>query len=346
MKNLIRWFCGYLCIHLNGRQINRFFNLCARNGIELWNIKNDMERMAKANMKLKDVYLIRPFLKKTKTHFRIVKKKGLPFWCYRHKFLKWFPVFLVVGVFLYLNSLNYIWNIEIVGNSKISTTEILELISANDLVGKKKKSIDCTDIEYQLREEYNQMGWVSVFVDHTNLCIYIKESLYDEYVFEEQDTIARYDYVAEQDARIFSIVTRQGTALVKKGDIVKKGDVLVKGEYTIFDDSGQIKDTLSVKADALILGDVSYPYEGFLTEMEILGAKIGGKNEKNVVKSLSYAKFNQFLEKLEKNGVKILGKRVMIEQNTNSVLIKGNIAIREEIGTIIPVEEQIINEFD
>ena len=126
----------------------------------------------------------------------------------------------------------------------------------------------------------------------------------------------------------------------------KAPGVLVKGEYTIFDDSGQIKDTLSVKADALILGDVSYPYEGFLTEMEILGAKIGGKNEKNVVKSLSYAKFNQFLEKLEKNGVKILGKRVMIEQNTNSVLIKGNIAIREEIGTIIPVEEQIINEFD
>ena len=97
---------------------------------------------------------------------------------------------------MYINSLNYIWNIEIVGNSKISTTEILELISADELVGKKKKAVDCTDIEYKLREEYNQMGWVSVFVDHTNLCIYIKESLYDEYVFEEQDTIARYDYIA------------------------------------------------------------------------------------------------------------------------------------------------------
>lgn len=344
MTNLIRWFCGYLCIHLNGRQINRFLNLCARNGIEVWNITTDMERMAKANLRLKDIYLIRPFLKKTKTRFRIMKKKGFPFWCHRHKRLKWLFVVLFILAILYLNSLNYIWNINISGNSKISTAEILDVISADELIGKRRKSINCTDIEYQLREEYNQMGWVSVFVDHTNLCIYIKESLYDEYVFEEEDTIQRYDYITEKDAIIYSIVTRSGTAFVKKGDTVKAGDVLVLGEYNIFDDNGEVKGTLPVKADALILGDVVYPYTGFLTEMEILGAKISEEDTENVIKRLSYLKFNQFIENLEKNGVKILGKRVMIEQNENYVFIKGSITVREEIGTNIPVEEQIINE--
>mgnify|MGYP003299545846 CR=1 FL=1 len=346
MKNLIRWFCGYLCIHLNGRQLNRFLNLCARNGIEIWNITTDMERMAKANLRLKDIYLIRPFLKKTKTRFRILKKKGFPFWCHRHRRLKWTFVVAFVAVILYLNSLTYIWNIHISGNNKISTAEILEIISADELIGKKGKSIHCTDIEYQLREEYNQMAWVSVFVDRTNLCIYIKESLYEEYVFQEEDTIQRYDYITQKDAKIYSIVTRTGTAVVKKGDNVLAGDVLVLGQYDIFDDSGVIKDTLSVKADALIYGDVSYEYHGFLTEMELLGAKISGEDTESAIKRLSFFKFNQFLEKLEKNGVKILAKRVMIEQNENYIFIKGSIRAREEIGTNIPVEEQVIHEFE
>lgn len=346
MKNLIRWLCGYLCIHLNGRQINRFLNLCARNGIEIWNITTDMERMAKANLRLKDIYLIRPFLKKTKTHFRIIKKKGFPFWCHRHKYLKWILVVLPILAILYLNSLTYIWKIDISGNHKISTAEILDIISADEIIGKKGKSINCTDIEYQLRKEYNQMGWVSVFVDHTNLCIYIKESLYEEYVFEEEDKVQKYDYITQKDARIYSIVTRSGTSLVKKGDIVRAGDVLVSGQYDIFDDNGQIKDTLSVKADALVYGDVSYTYHGYLTEMELLGAKISGEEIESAIKRLSFLKFHQFLENLEKNGVKILAKRVMIEQNENYIFIKGSIRAREEIGMNIPVEEQVIHEFE
>lgn len=316
-----------------------------RNGIELWNITTDMERMAKANLRLRDIYLIRPFLKKTKTRFRIIKKKGFPFWCYRHKYVKWFLVLLPVLIILYVNSFTYIWKIDISGNQKISTAEILDIISADTLIGKKGVSIDCTDIEYRLRKEYNQMGWISVFVDHTSLCIRIKESLYDEYVFEE-DTIQKYDYIAQKDARIYSIVTRSGTSVVKKGDIVKAGDVLVVGEYDIFDDSGLLKETLSVKADALIYGDVSYTYHGCLTEMEILGAKIAGQETEYAIKRLSFLKFHQFLENLEKNGVKILAKRVMIEQNEKYIFIKGNIRAREEIGINIPVEEQVIHEFE
>lgn len=346
MASFLRWLCGYLCIHLNGRQINRFFNLCARNGIELWNITSDIERMAKANIRLKDIYLIRPFLKKTKTHFRITKKKGFPFWCYRHKWLKWLLVIVPILSALYFNSLSYIWDVQISGNNQISTSEILELISADELIGKKRNSINCTDIEYQLREEYNDMGWVSVFTEHTTLYISIKESLYDAYVFEEEDTIQRYDYITPKDAKIYSIVTRNGTSLVKKGDVVKAGDVLVEGQYKIFDDNGLLKGTLSVKADALVYGDVSYDYMGFLTEMELLGAKIGGEDLETAIQRLSFLKFNQFLEKLEKNGVKILAKRVMIEQNENQIFIKGRITAREEIGKKIPVEEQLTHEFE
>ena len=96
MERILRWFYGYISAILTGRQINRFLNLCSKNGINIWNISYDVERMVKIHLSLKDFYLIRPYLKKTKTHFRIVKKIGFPFWCHRHKKLKWFLVFLVI----------------------------------------------------------------------------------------------------------------------------------------------------------------------------------------------------------------------------------------------------------
>ena len=43
MRHLWQWLCGYVCIVLHGRQINRFLNLCSKNDIQLWKISRDIE---------------------------------------------------------------------------------------------------------------------------------------------------------------------------------------------------------------------------------------------------------------------------------------------------------------
>ena len=151
MKRLIRWFCGYISIVLIGKQVNRFLNLCSRNGIRIWRISYDLERNIKVNMRLKDIYYLKPFLRKTKTSFRIVKRKGFPFWCHRHPYVKWFPVFLSVMFVCFLYSRTYIWNISIEGNEVISEGELLDYLESENIkTGIRGKEIDCSQVELKI----------------------------------------------------------------------------------------------------------------------------------------------------------------------------------------------------
>ena len=42
----------------------------------------------------------------------------------------------------------------------------------------KCDEINCAQIEHLIRQNYQQIGWVSVYMEHTKLCIEVKESLY------------------------------------------------------------------------------------------------------------------------------------------------------------------------
>lgn len=340
MRHFWQWLCGYLCVLLKGKQINRFLNLCSKNGIRLWKISRDVEHVVRVHIGLKDFYYIKPYLRKTKTKARILQKKGFPFWCYRHPGLKWMLVLLFFAVCIFVHSFRFIWKIEINGNERISSYELNEfLISQNIETGIKKNSVDCMDLEYQLRQNFKEMGWVSVYIENTKLCIEIKESLYDEFEFEPNEEGISYPLIAEKDAVIYSVVTRQGTALIQKGQFVKKGDILVLGECEILDDAGEKKDVLHFRADALIYGDVKRKFVLPLSEMELLSLKISQNFTDDMLNFIANKKIEEIIEKLEKNGIIILEKNVIINKDEKNIMFIGEITTREQIGINISLEE-------
>lgn len=347
MRRFWQWFCGYICVCVRGRQVNRFLNLCSRNGIHLWRITYDMEQSLRANLRLRDFYDIKPYLRKTKTRMRIISKKGFPFWCHRHPRLKWFFCICFCLMCVGFYSSNFVWNIEVKGNAKVSTQDIMECLQENAVeVGLKKETINCSSIELLLREQFHQLGWVSVYFEHTNLCIEVKESLYDTVEHPDAEYGRMYYLVANKDAVITSIVTRAGKAVVKEGQEVKQGDVLVLGISEIFDDNGEIKETLYFKAEAQIFGDVVYDIEIPLSEMEIMSLKLAGIYNDTMLLGLGNQKLTSFVEKLEENGVIILDKNVMIEKDEKKICFRARIYAREQIGINIPAEEVRENEFE
>ena len=178
MRHFWQWFCGYVCICVKGRQVNRFLNLCSRNGIHLWRITYDIEQSLRAQLRLIDFYDLKPYLRKTKTRMKIISKKGFPFWCHRHPKMKWFLCFCLICACIGVYSLNFVWDIEVKGNQKVSEQEIIECLQENDVdVGLKKNTIDCSGLEILLRERFHELGWVSVYFERTSLCIEVKESL-------------------------------------------------------------------------------------------------------------------------------------------------------------------------
>ena len=347
MRHFWQWLCGYICVCVKGRQVNRFLNLCSRNGIHLWRIRYYMEHEIHANLKFRDLYDLKPYLRKTKTKLKIISKKGFPFWCYRHPRLKWFLSICICCLCLVAYSMNYVWAIQIKGNAKISTQDIIDCLQDNNVViGQKKESVDCSNIEIMLREQFQQLGWVSVYFEKNNLCIEIKESLYDVLEEHEIEPNKQYDLIANKDAEIFSIVTRRGQAVVEKGQFVKKGEVLVLGKNDIYDDSGVVKDTLHFRADAQIYGDVIYEFIIPLSELEIVSLRVAGSFNEHTLLHIGQDKARFLVEKLEKNDVCVLNKKVIVQNKEKNICFLVRIYAREQIGINIPVEEVLQHEFE
>jgi len=340
MRHLWQWFCGYVQICLHGRQVNRFMNLCSRNGIILWRISYDLERKVRAYIRLKDFYLLKPYLKKTKTHLHIINKKGFPFWCFRHPILKWMIVIVFIGITIWFYSFTFIWNVQINGNDRVSTNELKQYLKTQDIsTGIKSKEIDCTKLEYLIRKEFQEIGWVSAYIDSTCLYIDIKESLYDEFDNYPIEDGKAYHLTANKDAIIESIITQKGTPVVTAGTVVHKGDLLVLGHCVIFDDIGEMKEVLNVQAKALIYGDVQYQFISRLNELEIMALRIADKYNNKTLAFIANQKMLQFIRNLEENGVIILDKNVMIDKKDKNMVFISNIKAREQIGINIPVEE-------
>ena len=347
MRHFFQWFCGYICICLSGRQVNRFLNLCSRNGIHLWRITYDIGNIIRANIRLRDFYELKPYLRKTKTKIRILYKRGFPFWCYRHPRIKWFLCFCICALTIGIYSLNYVWNIEVSGNSKVSTQEIIACLQENDInIGLKKKAVDCSGIEFLLRKQFHELGWVSVYINHTQLCIEVKESLYD--TVEHQGIVEgqQYNVVANKDASIYSIITRAGKATVKKGQVVKMGDILVLGQNEIYDDSGVVKEILYLKADAEIWADVVYEIEIPFSEIEVVSLKIADVYKDEMLFGIGVHKLQWYLDQLEANGVIILNTQKTLYKQDKNICFRAKIYARERFGINIPVEEVIENEFE
>lgn len=347
MRHFYQWLCGYIRVCLRGRQVNRFLNLCTKNGIRLWRITNEVERELKANIRLHDFYNLKPYLRKTKTRLCIISKKGFPFWCHRHPKLKWFLClcFLLICVGCY--SMNFIWDIKIKGNHEVSSQQIISCLQNNSIdIGLNKNKIDCSNIELLLRQQFQQIGWVSVYFDRTNLCVEVKESLYDVTEFAEVHNNEMYHLIAEKDAVISSIITRAGKSIVKEGQFVKKGEVLVLGQSEIFEDNGDLREVLHIKADALVFGDVVYEIKIPCTEIEIMSLKIAGLYSDEMLLHFGNYKLNRIIEQMNEKGLCVLESNLKIEKKENNICFLAKILAREQIGINIPVEEVVENEFE
>lgn len=246
-NNYIRYIKGCLIIRLGGDYLERFFNMCRQHDIYLWNIKRENETCM-CEVYAADFKRLVPFLKKTGTRARVVKKTGLPFY---FPFIKKRIIFFI-GVAACLTMLNfvtgYVWAIEYVGNLQISDDELTDFLEQENIhYGIKKDSINCEDEEKRLRERFQNVTWTSIYFEGTKLYVEIKENEKSEPV---ATNIKGTDIVANESGVITSIITRNGVPMVKAGDSVEKGDVLVSGSVPIYDESQLVTGYHIYDADA------------------------------------------------------------------------------------------------
>lgn len=251
LLKLIKYLRGYVKIKVEGYSPERLLNLCNVHKILLWGIEN--QGLAyEMYVSVKDYKRMRPLVQKTRTKIILLEKHGLPFFLYKFRKRKmFFAGMILCAVFIYTLSF-FVWNIHFEGNVTQSTEELITYLESLGVQhGTLKSKVVCENIETKLRSQYPNMLWVSAEMRGTRIIIQIKENTDEDIIskIEIKDTDA-VSIVSETAGIVDSIIVRQGTPLVSKGDEVTAGQTLVAGYYEIKNDAGEIVRYEGVPADA------------------------------------------------------------------------------------------------
>lgn len=226
-KILLAYILGYVNIGVEGYFIERFINICNSKKIFLWNMKRKHSTIIRVNIGIRDFKKIKEIAKKTKCRVKIQKKRGIPFILHKYKKRKIFAIFFILLIIVVIALSNFVWNIEVIGNNKISAEEIIkDLADDNFKVGTSKTNLNTKNIIDKIRLKRSDLAWIGIEIKGTNAIVKIVEADLKPDIIKEEEYC---NIVATKDAMIVKINAQNGTAVVKEGDIVTKGTVLIQG---------------------------------------------------------------------------------------------------------------------
>jgi similar to stage IV sporulation protein len=210
---------------------------------------------------LKDFYRLRPIARKTGVRVAILQRYGLPFFAPTAGRHKYFVMGIIFALAFWLISAGFIWNIEINGNLNITEDEINDFLKSEGVViGMPKHSLDITQMEKNLRKQFDDITWVSAKLSGIRLQIDIKEN--DTNIAEDMSEDEEPSSIeAEYDGTIVSIIVRNGIPNVNAGDVVEKGTLLVDGAIPIYNDDTTLRSYEFTQADADIVMEHQLVFE-------------------------------------------------------------------------------------
>lgn len=261
IRKLIRFFNGYVKVRVQGYSAERFLNLCSYHQIYVWGLVSRQDSY-EMYMTLKGFRKIKPIVRKTHTNVHLIKRYGLPFFLHKNRYRVTFAAGLILCIVLLFFYSGYIWDIHLEGNEKWTNETLLEYLKTKDVKpGMSKKEVDCPQIVKDIRQQYDDIVWVSASINGSRLHIRIKENQQSISENEVTATAAEgTDLVASSDGVITSMITRSGTPLVHIGDSVEKGQILVTGRVDILNDAKEVVGYQYEQADADIYADTQIEY--------------------------------------------------------------------------------------
>lgn len=249
LLEIIRFFRGNVDFTASGKFPERFINITAKNGVNIWNpvpAKNAIS----ASMYLSDYKKIRTLAKKSRVKTKITAKHGMPFIVNRYKARTGLFAGAVFGIILCIFLSNFIWSVKISGTEEISNTYLESLLGDNGIsVGVWKNNLDVDQIERNIQRKCGDVRWMSINITGSLVTVEVKET----YKKPKLDTSKNPCNVkAVKDGVITRIQAYNGKPVVTKGSGVVNGQVLVSG----LDETKQ-GDMRYLRANAKVFADIT-----------------------------------------------------------------------------------------
>ena len=309
LRIIYMFFAGYVSIVVEGFFVERFLNVCRNKKIFLQDLHRENNTYIKIKILKSDFKEIAHIARKTRCKVKIEKKSGIPFFINKYRKRKIFAVaVLVIAIFIFIIT-NFIWNIEVVGNEKLSKEDVINIVAEYGIsVGKLKNKIDTEQISNAISLDREDFSWIGINIKGTNVIIRIEEAIEKPEIIDKNEIC---NIVASKDAVISKIVVQSGTARVAVGDEVKKGDILVEGIM-----EGEHTGTRLVHAEADVFGKFYFEKEKKEEFVQNVTTKTGNEERKNEI-CINNFKINlsKGVSKFEKYDTIITNQKVKLFSN-------------------------------
>lgn len=251
LLSLWKYIKGYVRISVKGFSRERFLNLLAANDIFAWEIKSRRSELH-LTLTVSGFRRIKPMLKKTNCRFKIISRGGLPFILHKYRRRTVFACGFAIFFMLVFYMSQFIWLIDINGNTSLSDAEILRYMENKGIyTGVYKHRININVLKDELRAKFPQITWISITQNGTRLFIDISENIKSTEIL---DYSVPCDIISNRDCIVTNIIAQSGTPLVKAGDAVKKGDVLISSVFEVIDENGSPAPLIPVHSTGSVRG--------------------------------------------------------------------------------------------
>ena len=230
--NIVRYILGYINFRAFGGFSDRFLNICTRDGIPLWNIKNVKGNIS-ASTTINGYLSIRNAVRKSGMRVIATERKGLKFFLKRNKIRVGILLgLLIFFIILYILS-QFVWSISVVGNIDLQEDYLLSAFENHGVrVGAAISSIDDSDIAEIVVSEIDELSWAAINRKGSVVVIEVREKTPAP---EKYDNSVPTNLIANENGLILSIDVLSGNEEIKPGSAVTKGDLLISGVITYAD---------------------------------------------------------------------------------------------------------------
>lgn len=227
LLKLANFLRGYLIICIDGCFSERFLNICANRGILMWDIKRRGDSRMTASISIPGFKKIAPVARKSHCRVSVEARRGLPFVLQKGKKRYAFLAGMLLFFCLIFVMSGFIWGIDIKGNEKLLSEDILAALEKNGLhTGAHIRGLDVKEIRNNMMLQIPEISWLGINIKGTTAHVEVRERAEKPEIVDETKA---YNIIAGSNGVITEMNVLQGTALVKEGDVVYKGQILVSG---------------------------------------------------------------------------------------------------------------------
>ncbi len=222
----IRYLFGYINFKASGGFADRFINLCTKDEIPLWNIRNINGNIT-ASTTIEGYLNIRSAARKSGMRIRVTEKKGLKFFLKRNKVRTGLFLGFAVSVVIVTVLSQFVWSVSLVGNVTLDDDYLLEAFEKYGVcVGSRISAVDTELATQSVMSEIQKLSWAAVNLKGSVMVIEVREKTDAPEIYDDETPT---NLVAGEDGVILSVDVLYGNEEVKPGSAVVKGDLLISG---------------------------------------------------------------------------------------------------------------------